>query len=123
MPIQTKRIYEKPAHNDGFRFLVDRVWPRGISKEKAALDDWVKEIAPSKELRQWFAHEKEKYPVFASRYKSEIIADKEAISIYNKMKKQARTETITLVFAAKEKRWNHAELLKKWLEEDKEIEQ
>lgn len=71
-PIQTKRIYEDPANNDGFRVLIDRIWPRGVSKEKAKLDEWMKEIAPSTDLRKWFGHDPGKFEEFKKRYKDEL---------------------------------------------------
>ena len=71
MDIQTKRIYEKPANSDGTRILIDRVWPRGVSKGDAKLDEWMKEIAPSTELRKWFDHEEERFDDFSKKYKKD----------------------------------------------------
>ena len=72
MAVRIKRIYDSPATSDGFRVLVDRLWPRGVSKEKAAVDLWLKDIAPSTELRKWFAHDPEKWPEFQKRYLREL---------------------------------------------------
>jgi uncharacterized protein YeaO (DUF488 family) len=73
--LKLKRVYEAPADEDGLRILVDRVWPRGLTKQKAALDAWVKEAAPSTELRKWFGHKPERWPVFRKRYKQELKAN------------------------------------------------
>ncbi|HRQ98339.1 MAG TPA: DUF488 family protein, partial [Candidatus Saccharibacteria bacterium] len=68
MTVQIKRIYDEPAETDGYRVLVDRLWPRGVSKEKAALDEWIKEVGPTDELRKWFGHQPERYSEFKTKY-------------------------------------------------------
>jgi uncharacterized protein YeaO (DUF488 family) len=77
--IKTKRVYDSPSKDDGFRILVDRLWPRGMSKERAKLDVWMKEIAPSEELRQWFGHEPEKWEEFQKRYARELASKQNLI--------------------------------------------
>lgn len=116
MTVQLKRVYEDKANHDGKRILVDRVWPRGISKEKADLYEWLKEIGPSKELRQWFNHDPEKFEAFKKKYKKEL-QDGEQKASYDKLKAiQKEYKTITLIFAAKDEKYNQAQVLKEMLE-------
>lgn len=116
MSVKLKRIYEDKAKNDGKRILVDRVWPRGVSKEKAALDEWFKEIGPSKELRQWFDHAPDKFDQFKEKYKKELQNGEQKAS-YDKLKSiEKENKTITLVYAAKDKQHNQAQFLKEMLE-------
>lgn len=107
--IQIKRVYEKPVKDDGFRILVDRLWPRGLTKEKAHLDLWMKEIAPSAELRKWFHHEDGNWNEFVKRYKAELAKKKELLSELKKMEK--KHGTVTLLFGSKDERQNQAEVL------------
>ncbi|MHB1547061.1 MAG: DUF488 domain-containing protein [bacterium] len=108
--IKLKRIYENAEKSDGFRVLVDRLWPRGISKEKAALDLWFKDIAPSTELRKWFGHDPAKWADFQKRYKGEIAANKE---IFRQLKEIVQNnENVTLLYAAKDKEHNEAAVIK-----------
>ncbi|TSC67247.1 MAG: hypothetical protein G01um101472_471 [Parcubacteria group bacterium Gr01-1014_72] len=111
--IRLKRICDKASKTDGFRVLVDRLWPRGTSKEKAALDLWLKDIAPSAVLRKWFGHDPGKWGAFQKRYKSEISRNKE---IFNQLKKISRNKVVTLLYAAKDKEHNEAVVLKDLLE-------
>ncbi len=113
MSIHIKRVYEPPAEEDGIRVLVDHLWPRGIKKETAAIDDWLKDIAPSTELRKWFGHDPEKWEEFKRRYFSELDKNREAVA---ELAQKAKTETVTLVFSAKEERFNNAIALKEYLE-------
>lgn len=111
--IKLKRIYEKAEKSDGYRILVDRLWPRGVSKEKAKLDLWLKDIAPSTELRQWFGHDPKKWPEFQKKYKAEIVANKE---IFNQLKKIAKKEKqLTLLYAARDEEHNEAIVIKNLL--------
>lgn len=111
--IQIKRIYEDASKNDGFRVLVDRVWPRGVSKEDAKLDEWMKEIAPSTELRKWFNHKEERFNEFSKKYKKELEKHSDLVEeLLNKAKKKC----LTLVYGAKEENHNQAVVLKKHLE-------
>lgn len=89
MDINLKRIYEEPSKSDGTRILVDRIWPRGIKKENARLDDWIKEIAPSTELRKWFDHKDERFPLFREKYRRELDTQQELIKILLTQAKQA----------------------------------
>lgn len=116
MEIQTKRVYDAKSEDDGYRVLVDRLWPRGLSKEKAQIDLWAKNVAPSKELRQWFHHDEKLFDEFARKYREEL-ADNEAVSeLLSQLKKQ-HCERVCLLYAAKNKDCNQAVVLKKYLEE------
>ena len=109
MKIQIKRVYEKPDAKDGFRILVDRLWPRGLTKEKAALDLWLKDIAPSTDLRKWFNHDPEKWKEFQKRYRKELKENKEAVDT---LKEHLKKGTVTLLYAARDEAHNEAEVLK-----------
>ncbi|WP_160711850.1 DUF488 domain-containing protein [Chitinophaga solisilvae] len=106
--IQIKRVYEDYATADGYRILVDRLWPRGISREKGRIDEWIKEIAPSNELRKWFNHDPEKYPAFVKKYKAEL-ADKD--DILEALRKKAKKEKITLLYGSRDLVHNQAKVL------------
>jgi uncharacterized protein YeaO (DUF488 family) len=108
-----KRIYEIPEQSDGRRILVDRLWPRGISKESAKIDEWLKEAAPSTELRQWFAHDPTKWSEFKRRYVEEL-KGKEAL--INDLRSIAKKGPVTLQYAAKDEEHNQAIALKEHLE-------
>ncbi|MFA5072601.1 MAG: DUF488 domain-containing protein [Nitrospirota bacterium] len=110
--IKLKRIYEKPEKGDGYRILVDRLWPRGVSKERAALDLWLKEIAPSDSLRKWFSHDPEKWSEFKKKYKAELKANEEDVT---QLKSLARKGTITLLYAAKDEEHNEALVIKDFI--------
>jgi uncharacterized protein YeaO (DUF488 family) len=103
-----KRVYEKPEKEDGFRILVDRLWPRGLTKEKAKVDLWLKEIAPSTELRKWFAHDPEKWEEFKKRYLSELKKNKEPVA---QLKEKMKERNLTLIYAAKDETHNEAQVL------------
>ena len=107
--IQTKRVYEKPAREDGFRILVDRLWPRGLTKEKAHVDLWRKEIAPSDQLRKWFHHEEMIWSEFVKRYKAELAKKKELLSELKKLEREHGT--VTLLFGSKDEKQNQAVIL------------
>ena len=112
MPILLKRIYEAPLKQDGFRVLVERLWPRGLSKEKARVDLWLKEVAPSAELRKWFGHDPSKWVEFKTRYFEELSLREDVVK---DISRRARKETITLVFASREEHYNNAVALKEYL--------
>ena len=114
--LQVKRIYEVPAETDGSRFLVDRLWPRGIKKENAALAGWEKEIAPTNGLRRSFGHDPEKFPEFAAGYLQELEANPEAGVFLKKIKKALAQGTVTLLYGAKDQEHNNAVVLKEWIE-------
>jgi uncharacterized protein YeaO (DUF488 family) len=115
MPIRLKRAYDKPSKNDGYRVLVDRVWPRGVSKEDAELDEWMKEAAPSTSLRKWFGHDPDKWEEFSRRYYKELDKNSESLKPLVQRAKKGR---ITLVYGSKEARYNNAVALKEYLEKD-----
>lgn len=110
--IKLKRVYEQAKPSDGFRVLVDRLWPRGISKEEAHIDEWLREIAPSTELRKWFGHDPEKWPVFQRRYRAEL---KDKIQPLEKLLADAAGKDITLVYASREQEYNNVMVLKEVL--------
>ena len=113
MNITIKRAYEQPDRADGVRVLVDRLWPRGLTKEKANIDLWLKEIAPSTELRKWFGHDPEKWRGFRARYITELRHKDDLVKF---LKKKAREKKITLVYGARDQKHNEALVLKKFLE-------
>ena len=111
--IKLKRIYAKPEKVDGFRILVDRLWPRGLSKEQAQVDLWLRDIAPSNALRIWFAHDPRKWSEFQKRYKRELQDKGEAIqTLQQKIREE---KTITFLFGASDEKYNNAAALKKLL--------
>jgi uncharacterized protein YeaO (DUF488 family) len=112
MSIRIKRIYDEPAGGDGYRVLVDRLWPRGVSKEKAALDSWMKEIAPSPELRVWFGHKPERFEEFSARYKSELDGNPAVGELRSVIKEN---QDVTLLYAARDTKVNHAAVLAEYL--------
>jgi uncharacterized protein YeaO (DUF488 family) len=111
--IQLKRIYDAPSRGDGFRILVDRLWPRGVSKAKAKLDLWLKDIAPSSELREWFEHDPKKWSEFQKRYKKELAEHKDAIALLKHLIKEKKH--VTLLYGARDTENNQAVALKKIL--------
>lgn len=113
MSFKIKRVYEKPARNDGIRVLVDRVWPRGVAKANAAIDEWRKEIAPSTALRKWFGHDPERWQEFKRRYLVELKTQGEAL---DELRQRARKRTVTLLFGARDTSHNQAVVLKEHLE-------
>ena len=110
--LKTKRIYELPSSDDGERILVDRLWPRGLSKEKARIDEWMKEIAPSDELRNWYRHEDAKWDEFRNRYFSELETKKELV---DRLRLRSRKKDVTLLFSTRAEK-NNAVALKEYLE-------
>lgn len=114
MTIKLKRAYDEAAKSDGFRVLVDRLWPRGVSKDDAAIDLWLKEIAPSDNLRKWFGHEADKWSEFRTRYVEELDALGDALDPLRDALKQHGT--VTLVFGAKDTEHNNAVALRDYLE-------
>lgn len=112
MSVMLKRAYEQPSDTDGQRILVDRLWPRGVAKAKAHIDLWLKEVAPSTELRQWFGHAPEKWPEFKKRYCEELKNN----PVLSQLQQQAQQGNITLIYAAKDQSHNEAVVLKEVLE-------
>ena len=114
MAIKTKRVYERQEPSDGTRILVDRLWARGLSKEKAHIDEWLKEIAPSDRLRKWFAHKPERWSAFGLRYREELQTPiKQAF--LRRLRSMGQKGTVTLLYAAKDEAYNNAHALSKIL--------
>ena len=113
MPVRIKRIYEPISNHDGYRVLVDRLWPRGIKKENAQIDEWLKDVAPSQALRQWFGHQPEKWASFYTRYSAELYGSVPLEKLKTLMIKH---ETLTLLYAAKNEEYNHAIIIKELLQ-------
>lgn len=112
MDIKIKRVYEAPSKEDGIRILVDRIWPRGLTKEAAAVDVWLKEVAPTTELRKWFGHEPAKWSEFRKRYMHELKSREDQLSI---IKEHASRGKVTLVCGAKDEAHNQAVVLQEVL--------
>jgi len=114
MSVRTKRIYEGSDPGDGTRVLVDRLWPRGISKEEAQLDDWMKEVAPSDDLREWFDHDPDRWNEFRELYRNELDDRPERI---RELLEYAQSGTLTLLYAAADEEYNNAVVLADYLAE------
>lgn len=114
--LRIKRIYEAPAADDGIRILVDRLWPRGMSKEKAHLHEWAKDIAPSPDLRTWFGHKPEWYEEFSRLYMAELDMSPAAADFADRCRENLEHGNVTLVYAAKDTAHSHALVLQHWLE-------
>ena len=112
--IRTKRIYEEPSGDDGLRVLVDRLWPRGISKERALVDRWEKDLAPTTELRRWFGHDPAKWEEFLQRYRAELEGREEPLA---RLRREASEGTVTLLYGARDEEHNNAVALKQYIEE------
>ena len=113
MVIKLKRVYEPPSSKDGIRVLVERLWPRGLTKQRAAVDLWLKDVAPSPELRKWFGHDPARWKRFQERYREELREKREAIRL---LKQKAKERTVTLVYAARDEEHNGALVLKRRLQ-------
>ncbi len=110
--VRIKRAYEPPAHDDGARILIDRLWPRGVKKESLVLSQWMKELAPSTELRKWFGHDPALWPEFRKRYAAELHARTDLVDALRKM---ARSGVVTLVYSAHDEAHNDAVVLQEFL--------
>jgi uncharacterized protein YeaO (DUF488 family) len=108
MDVRLKRAYEPAASSDGYRVLIDRLWPRGVKREEAQLDEWARELAPSAELRRWFGHDPEKFAEFRRRYTDELAAQEQKL---RQLRRRAREGTLTLVYAARDTEHNDAVVL------------
>jgi uncharacterized protein YeaO (DUF488 family) len=108
MDVRLKRAYDPATPADGYRVLIDRLWPRGVSRERANLDAWEKELAPSKQLREWFGHEPRRFDEFRRRYLDELRSQRSALTV---LRRRARTGTVTLVYAAGDEEHNDAVVL------------
>ena len=112
--VRLKRAYDPAEPGDGYRVLVDRLWPRGVSKERARLDEWARELAPSAELRTWFGHDPERFAEFERRYRAELTAHEEKL---DELRCRAREGTLTLVYGARDEEHNDAVVLAELLRE------
>ena len=110
--IHLKRAYDEPGERDGLRILVERLWPRGVSKQKAAVDLWLKDLAPSTELRKWFGHDPSRWTEFKRRYVAEV---RQHADLLDKIRELARHDTITLVYAARDQEHNEAVIIRDML--------
>lgn len=117
MDVRRKRAYEPAAPGDGHRVLIDRIWPRGVSRERAHLDEWARELAPSTELRQWFGHDPARFAEFRRRYERELRAHEEKL---RELRRRARRGTLTLVYGARDTEHNDAVVLADLLAADTE---
>jgi uncharacterized protein YeaO (DUF488 family) len=108
MDVRLKRAYEQPARSDGYRVLVDRLWPRGVSREAAVLDAWQRELGPSTELRRWFGHRPERFEEFRRRYRSELEGKRPLLA---DLRRRARDGTLTLVYSANDEEHNNAAVI------------
>ena len=108
MEVRLKRAYEAPSPTDGYRVLIDRLWPRGVSRQQAHLDEWARELAPSAELRRWFGHDPERYEEFRRRYREELAPREEKLQ---DLRERARRGTLTLVYGARDTEHNDAVVL------------
>ena len=115
--IKLKRAYEAASKNDGLRVLVERLWPRGVSKQKAQIDLWLKDLAPSTELRKWYGHDPARWPQFRKRYGAELKGKGDVLALLNYV---AQGRTVTFVYTASDEERNSAVALKEFLERDKE---
>lgn len=106
--VRVKRVYDPPEPDDGYRVLVDRVWPRGVSRERARLDEWARELAPSDQLRKWFGHAPERFEQFRSRYLEELTSQGEHL---DELRARVKRGPLTLLYAAKDERHNNAVVL------------
>ncbi len=110
MPIELKRAYDRPQTSDGIRILVDRLWPRGVKKSEAKIDEWLKDLAPSDALRKWYGHQPDRWKEFAARYRKELQAPEHQAGL-DRLRSLARVKTITLVFAARDEDHSNARVL------------
>ncbi len=115
--IKIKRVYEEPDKGDGFRILVDRLWPRGLSKDKVKVDLWLKDIAPSDELRKWFGHDPKRWDEFRRRYSEELKDKKEMVDLII----EKAHGIVTLLYGAKEEKYNNATALKEYIDRSKKF--
>jgi uncharacterized protein YeaO (DUF488 family) len=116
MDVRFKRAYEPPERSDGYRVLIDRIWPRGVSKEQAHLDEWARELAPSSELRRWFGHDPARFAEFRRRYLDELKAQQGKL---RELRRRAREETLTLVYGARDTEHNDAVVLAELLRQSR----
>ena len=112
--IQCKRVYELPVDTDGYRILVDRLWPRGINRETAKISQWAKDIAPSSDLRKWFSHDPQRFGEFSVQYTRELDSNPSAEVFMDDLRRTLADAPVTFLYAAKDTEYNHALVLKNW---------
>jgi uncharacterized protein YeaO (DUF488 family) len=112
LDVRAKRAYDPAEDGDGYRVLIDHVWPRGVSREGARLDDWARELAPSDELRKWFGHDPGRFAEFRARYRDELAEQSQRLE---ELRRRARTGTLTIVYAARDRQHNNAVVLSELL--------
>lgn len=112
-PIRLKRVYDRPARDDGLRVLVDRLWPRGLTRQEVAADLWLKDVAPSPRLRRWFGHDPRRWHAFAHKYRAELAGEPGVLATLDDLRRRGR---VTLIYAARDVQHNHAVLLRDLLE-------
>lgn len=113
-PVMLKRVYDEPSETDGTRVLVDRLWPRGLSKQAVSADLWLREAAPSAELRRWYGHDPRRWPQFRRKYRSELARHPETLELLDDLR---RRSPVTLIFAARDAAHSHAVVLRKALQD------
>ena len=111
--VKTKRIYDEASRQDGLRILVERLWPRGVKKDEAQWDLWLKDLAPSTELRKWFGHDREKWGEFRRRYFAQLDTERDLVTL---LKRRCQEKNVTLVYSASDEECNSAVALKEYLE-------
>ncbi|MBB4661807.1 DUF488 domain-containing protein [Conexibacter arvalis] len=114
LDVHLARVYDPPAPGDGYRVLVDRLWPRGISRERARLDEWARELAPSDGLRRWFGHDPARFDAFRDRYRAELVERREQVEA---LRRRASSGRVTLVYGARDREHNDAVVLAELLRE------
>ncbi|MCE2617366.1 MAG: DUF488 domain-containing protein [Phocaeicola sp.] len=113
--LRIKRVYLSADASDGYRILIDRLWPRGISKEKALIDEWRKEVTPTTSLRKWFGHKEENYAEFAQKYRAELDGNQDALQFIAHCRQLLKQGNVTLLYGAKSETCNHALILRDWI--------
>jgi uncharacterized protein YeaO (DUF488 family) len=112
--VRVRRVYDPPGADDGHRVLIDHVWPRGVTRERARLDEWSRELAPSNELRRWFAHDPARFEEFRARYRGELEDQRDRVA---RLRRRAQNGTVTIVYAARDRDRNNAVVLAELLRE------
>jgi uncharacterized protein YeaO (DUF488 family) len=108
LDVRAKRIYDPPDDRDGYRILIDHIWPRGVSRDRACLDEWARELAPSAQLRKWFDHRPDRFAQFRARYRDELIAHADRV---NELRSRATNSRVTVLYAARDREHNNAVVL------------
>jgi uncharacterized protein YeaO (DUF488 family) len=115
LDIRSKRIYDPPDADDGYRILIDHIWPRGVSRERSCLDEWARELAPSAQVRKWFDHRPDRFAEFRARYRDELIAQADRV---DELRRRATDKRLTILYAARDREHNNAVVLTELLRDD-----